>query len=123
MTASDKWTMSLESVTVSALTSLGLEHADAVVIQRALADIEQGTDAAQVWRKVTRSILSAKHPFAVHALLFKAVYSQWSHQEKGPAPVWVPEQQEIGNTNLVRFMTGFQIGQPAVAAGQVWQGC
>lgn len=48
MTASDNLTMSLESVTVSALTSLGLEHADAVVIQRALANIEQGTDAAQV---------------------------------------------------------------------------
>ncbi len=40
--------MSLEGVTVSALTSLGLEHADAVVVQRALADFEQGTDAAQV---------------------------------------------------------------------------
>ena len=40
--------MSHESVTVSALTSLGLEHADAAVIQRALADFEQGTNAAQV---------------------------------------------------------------------------
>ncbi|KAL0031137.1 hypothetical protein WJX77_005362 [Trebouxia sp. C0004] len=103
--------MSLESVTVSALTCLGLECADAVIIQRALADFEQGTDAAQVWSKITRSILTAKHPFAVHTLLFKAVYSQWSQQEKGPAPVWVPEGQEVANTNLIRFMAGFQGNQ------------
>lgn len=41
--------MSLGSVTVNALVSLGLEYADAAVIQRALADFQQGTDAAQVY--------------------------------------------------------------------------
>lgn len=28
---------------------------------------------------------------------------------QGPAPVWVSEDQEVANTNLVRFMTGFQV--------------
>ncbi len=50
--------MSLESVTVSALTALGLEYADAVVIQRALADFEQYTTAAQVQADPLRSLRS-----------------------------------------------------------------
>lgn len=53
--------MSLGSVTVSALTSSGLENADAVVIQRELANFEQGTDAAQVQTDPEINLNSVTH--------------------------------------------------------------
>ena len=97
--------MHLDSVTVPALTSLGLKAPDAEAIHRALSDLagQDGADAPQVramfartirickssnvcvlqvWSSITRTVLSVEHPFAVHALLFKAVYSHWPHDER-----------------------------------------
>ncbi|DBA69755.1 TPA: hypothetical protein ACH3X2_012479 [Trebouxia sp. C0005] len=84
--------MSLGSVTVNALVSLGLEYADAAVIQRALADFQQGTDAAQVYGDPWDQ-------------------SQQSPNELLPGLQCPVEDQEVANTNLVRFMTGFQGNQ------------
>lgn len=95
----------LHGVTVSALTSLGLKAPDAETIHRALSDLarQDGADAPQVrarfirticickssnlcviqvWSSITRTVLSVEHPFAVHALLFKAVYSHWPHDKR-----------------------------------------
>jgi hypothetical protein len=50
-----------------------------------------------------------EQPFELHQQLYAAVYASWRASERGPAPVWVPDQRTVQQTNVARFMETFQV--------------
>ena len=57
--------------------------------------------AAACWQKITQTILTPAHPFALHQLLYNTVFADW----KGAvAPAWFPTEEEIEKTNIATVM-------------------
>ncbi|EIE19718.1 acetyl-CoA synthetase-like protein, partial [Coccomyxa subellipsoidea C-169] len=61
-----------------------------------------------VWRYLSKYVLQPDHPFALHSMLLKLVFSSWNAEVKGPIPVWMPTSEGIRDTNLAAFMSSFQ---------------
>ena len=57
--------------------------------------------AAACWQEISQTILTPDHPFALHQLLYKTVFSDW----KGvAAPAWFPTEDKIEKTNIAAVM-------------------
>lgn len=65
----------------------------------------------QAWSRLCQERLRPDQPFELHAQLYAAVYAAWKSQLYGPAPVWVPQQQDKCSTNIAKFMTDLEVGQ------------
>jgi acetyl-CoA synthetase len=55
------------------------------------------------WRTVSQSILTPRHPFALHQFLFAKVYEHWDRGSLGPPPAWSPTRGAIQKTNIAHF--------------------
>jgi acetyl-CoA synthetase len=80
---------------------LPLQEAEAIALQ--LERVCDGS-AVEAWRTVSHTVLRPTHPFAVHSLLFNAVYRDWDPSQ-GPPPAWVPTKETVRSTNLRRLMS------------------
>lgn len=68
----------------------------------------------QLWRLVSKTVLSPSHPFHAHRLLHEACFAGWDPSSSGPAPLWSPDAASEGgrkkcfggfrDTNLARLM-------------------
>lgn len=58
------------------------------------------------WKKICREILLPEYPFALHLLLHKLAYHDWD-ENRGPAPVWLPDENTIKKSNLFKFQKKF----------------
>ena len=57
--------------------------------------------AAACWQKITQTILTPDHPFALHQLLHNTVFADW----KGVAiPAWFPTEDEVEKTHISAVM-------------------
>lgn len=54
-------------------------------------------------------MLRPEQPFELHQQLYAATYGSWNEAQHGPAPVWVPEPQQVQHTNIGRFMRRFHV--------------
>jgi hypothetical protein len=63
----------------------------------------------QLWRLVSKTVLSPSHPYHAHHLLHEACFSGWDSNLKGPPPLWSPDRGGEGasfrDTNLARLMS------------------
>ena len=65
--------------------------------------------ALQAWQQTCANGLRPDQPFELHQQLFAAIYSSWSEERFGPPPVWVPDVQQVQETNIARFMKHFHV--------------
>jgi acetyl-CoA synthetase len=63
----------------------------------------------QAWQQVCTQVLRPEQPFELHKQLFAAIYSSWSEERLGPAPVWVPDAHQVQQTNIACFMDRFHV--------------
>ncbi len=57
--------------------------------------------AAACWQKITQTILTPDHPFALHQFLHNTVFADW----KGMAiPAWFPTEDEVEKTHISAVM-------------------
>lgn len=75
----------------------------------------------QAWQQLCADVLRPDQPLELHQRLFSAIYSSWSEEQLGPAPVWVPDTQQVQQTNIARFMARFHVSQSTRVwyAGQI----
>ena len=66
-------------LTSKQLIACGFREEEAKAVNALLA--EKG--AAACWPEVSRNILSPKHPFALHQLLYETVYATWDAETQG----------------------------------------
>jgi acetyl-CoA synthetase len=59
--------------------------------------------AEECWAELTRSLLTADDPFALHKLLYERVYAG-RDPARGPAPAWFPTAEQSRATNLHALM-------------------
>ena len=57
--------------------------------------------AAACWGKISQTILTPDHPFALHQLLHNTVFADW---EGVAVPAWFPAEDEIEKTNIAGVM-------------------
>eukprot|EP00878_Enallax_costatus_P004979 GHUV01005236.1.p1 GENE.GHUV01005236.1~~GHUV01005236.1.p1 ORF type:complete len:456 (+),score=84.21 GHUV01005236.1:211-1578(+) len=69
-------------------------------------------DAKQAWSRLCQERLRPDQPFELHRQLYAAIYDSWQTQLYGPAPVWIPQQQDINSTNIARFMSTLEASSP-----------
>ena len=57
--------------------------------------------AAACWGKISQTILTPDHPFALHQLLHNTVFADWAGVA---APAWFPAEDKIEKTNIAAVM-------------------
>ncbi|OFW58725.1 MAG: AMP-dependent synthetase [Actinobacteria bacterium RBG_16_64_13] len=74
---------------------------------RAMADeigrvSHDGVSAGELWSWVSRGVLSADVPFAVHRYLYGLIFKDWDLSQ-GPPPAWTPTDSETSESNIAAF--------------------
>lgn len=63
----------------------------------------------QAWQQVCLHVLRPEHAFDIHRQLYADLYSSWCEAQLGPAPIWVPEERLVQQTNIAQFMRTFHV--------------
>ncbi|MBW2526654.1 MAG: AMP-binding protein [Deltaproteobacteria bacterium] len=100
---------SAAALTVEGLTRLGVSSARAPVLQEQIASALEASDPLQAWRLLSKQVLRPEDPFEVHDLAHRLAFAEWDSR-RGPAPAWVPSDEEIARSNLGRVMDGDYLG-------------
>ena len=58
--------------------------------------------AGELWGRVSRGVLSADVPFAVHRYLYGLIFKDWDLSQS-PPPAWTPTDREISESNIAAF--------------------
>ena len=90
------------------LLAAGIDRARALCIgegaDHLLAAAGNSQEAAErCWKELTRSVLTPETPFPVHQLLYERTYRK-RDPAHGPAPAWIPTDEEIRASNLHALM-------------------
>ena len=90
------------------LLAAGLDRTQALFIgeraDRLLAAAGENQRAAErCWTELTRSVLTPETPFSVHRLLYERTYRK-RDPARGPAPAWIPTEEDIRASNLHALM-------------------
>ena len=101
-------------LTTKQLIACGFGEEEAKAVNALLA--EKG--AAACWPEVSRNILSPKHPFALHQLLYETVYAAWDAETQGPPPAWFPSETDIAQANITQLME--KLGLETYRAFHAW---
>src|SRR5215831_2058270 len=90
-------------LTLDDLIACGLAAEEAQVLLPRIHTAEKVGPAEAIWRRISQTILTPHHPFALHQFLFSRVYEHRDCQQ-GPAPAWIPTPESIRETNIARFL-------------------
>ncbi len=84
------------------LIDQGLDPAGSTAL---LSQINQAFTLPEVecWQQLTRDVLTPEQPFAFHRLLHDTVFAQWD-ASNGPAPIWIPTDEDIQTSNIAALM-------------------
>ena len=103
--------MSEPTVSPERLEALGLDTAAA---EQLAAHVNEGApqaEPAERWRRLCRSVLTPRVPFAVHQHVHDIVFASWN-DAAGPRAVWVPSKEDVEYANLTHL--GRRIGDRRV---------
>ncbi|MBD2067204.1 AMP-binding protein [Leptolyngbya sp. FACHB-671] len=64
--------------------------------------------AIACWQDLTQHLLTPKHPFSLHELLYKTAFCDWDVTQEMP-PAWFPTQMQAQSTNIVALMQALQL--------------
>ncbi len=68
-------------------------------LQAAAERIIAACDPFKAWRRISKELLTPAVPFVHHKQLHRTVFAGWDGA-RGPAPVWIPSEEEAAATNL-----------------------
>jgi acetyl-CoA synthetase len=89
--------------TLEQLVAGGISADEARSLLPSLESAWEDRSPTETWRTISQSILTPRHPFALHQFLFAKVYEGWDG-DQGPPPAWIPTPEEVRATNLAGFM-------------------
>ena len=106
-----------DPITLEDLVRRGLPEAEALDLLRRVEEATGSADATVRWSFVSRQLLDARHPDAVHAALFREVYRSWDGR-RGPPPAWLPPADIRSRCNLGRLLD--ELGLASEADLRAW---
>ena len=88
------------------LIECGLERSTSDRLIEFINPLLASLPAATCWQKITQTILTPDHPFALHQLLHNTVFADW----KGVAiPAWFPTKNEVDKTHIAAIMRELEL--------------
>ena len=96
-------------LTVEQIIACGLDKAEASEIMETLNRILPTQSPTACWQEISRHILTPRHPFALHQLLYETVYANFDRAMHGSPPAWFPTDRDIAEANITRLMTELDI--------------
>jgi acetyl-CoA synthetase len=91
---------------VEALVGCGLEPVEAEALAGRMNEAQSVGDAVVAWRTISKTMLTAAHPEALHHHAHATVFAEWDVAAQGPAPIWSPTADEVAASNLGRVAGG-----------------
>ena len=88
-------------LTCENLTECGLDRLTSEQLLERINPLLALRTAAACWEKISQTVLTPDHPFALHQLLHNTVFADWKGQA---APAWFPAEDEIEKTNIAAVM-------------------
>lgn len=89
------------------LTGLGVDPAEAGALIGCIESCLH-LPAAESWSRISKGILTSKHPFALHKYLYERIFADWN-SDQGPPPAWLPPAGSVETTNIHRFMEDLEV--------------
>lgn len=83
------------------LIECGLDRSTSEQLLVRIKPLLSSLPAAACWQKVSQTILTPDHPFALHQLLYNTIFANW---KDAVAPAWFPTEEEIEKTNIATVM-------------------
>ena len=96
-------------LTLEQIIACGLEKAEALKIAEVVNRILPTQVPTTCWSEISRHILTAHHPFALHQLLYETVYANFDSVTQGPPPAWFPTEADITEANITCLMADLHI--------------
>lgn len=97
-----------KQLSLECIVACGVEKTIAAAILPQMNRWLASLPAAECWQYLTRHILTPDLPFALHALLYKIVFSDWEARQGSP-PAWFPADEQIQSTNIATLMQQLKI--------------
>lgn len=86
------------------LISLGVTSHEATQLAEKMNTCLQQLSTELAWQHISKKILTTQHPFALHHYVFSTLFPDW-HSNPTSAPAWLPELDDIKQSNLYHFMS------------------
>ena len=93
--------MIAKKLTCENLIECGLDRSASDRLLARINPLLASLPAAACWREISQTVLTPDHPFALHQLLHKTVFTDWKGQA---APAWFPAEDKIEKTNIAAVM-------------------
>lgn len=91
------------------LIQCGLDESGASKILRRANPLLSSLSSAECWRRITDEVLTPSHPFALHKLLHECAFSDWNTSRDGPAPAWLPSNEQVKQANITGLMKELRV--------------
>ncbi|XP_024519246.1 probable acyl-activating enzyme 18, peroxisomal isoform X1 [Selaginella moellendorffii] len=98
---------SVEELDVGDLESAGLEPSEALHFYQELQVALQRAGFGKlesIWRLVSQSLLTPRHPHALHQLMYYSIYKNWDELQCGPPPYWFPSLEIARSTSIGQLL-------------------
>ena len=92
-----------KAVTVEELVSMKPNESAAKELSRQINQHIETLAPVECWRRISKEILRAHHPFELHWFLYQRVYCD-RDSSQGPPPAWIPDEEFISKTNIAVLM-------------------
>ena len=100
-----------------AMMELGLTEPQAMALAPKVAEILAMASPDKAWQRLTQEVLNPELPFALHRALYLELAERWP-ENQGPLPVWYPNDEAVGRSNLGKLMAA--LGMDSYAALHRW---
>ncbi len=90
-----------KQLTSENLTECGLDQSTSERMIERINPLLASLPPAACWLEISQTILTPDHPFALHQLLYDAVFANWAGVA---APAWFPTEDQVEKTNIAMVM-------------------
>lgn len=97
--------MAICGLNVTDLVKCGLQSNEAEAFVVAIGKLDSTMKTSEIWRWITRNLLTPEHPMELHEHLHSLVFAEWNPVD-GPAPAWFPEDPGSSNIGWLMRRTG-----------------
>ena len=90
-----------KKLTCENLIECGLDRPTSEQLLACINPLLESLPATACWGEISQTILTPDHPFALHQLLYKTVFTDW---KSTAVPAWFPAEDQIKQTNIAAVM-------------------
>ncbi|OVA06442.1 AMP-dependent synthetase/ligase [Macleaya cordata] len=93
---------SLDHITVSDITELGISTDEAQRLHRVLSEIilKHGNNTPQTWNNISKNLLNPNLPFSLHQMMYYGCYKNFGSDP----PAWIPDSASAISTNIGQIL-------------------